>query len=52
MDSEYKRRIADHYLHPLVKEWWYGLTETQRKRWLDLVAIEKSKANSRTKHTL
>lgn len=47
MDDTMKRRIADDYLHPLVKQWWYNLTESERRRWLDLVAIEKS----RTKHT-
>lgn len=43
MCDEYKRRIADQYLHPLVKAWWYGLTETQRNYWLNLVSAEKSR---------
>lgn len=47
MCDTYKRRIADQHLHPLVKAWWYGLTETQRNYWLNLVSVEKS----RTKQT-
>lgn len=47
MCDEYKRRIADQHLHPLVKAWWYGLTEAQRNYWLNIVSVEKS----RTKQT-
>lgn len=54
MDSEYKRRIADQYLHPLVKEWWYGLTESERNFWMSRAAAEKAKVTtekSRTKQS-
>ena len=54
MCDTYKRRIADQHLHPLVKDWWYGLTESERNFWMRRAAAEKAKVateNSRTKQT-
>ncbi len=43
MCDTYKRRIADQHLHPLVKAWWYGLTESDRNFWMRRAAAEKAK---------
>jgi hypothetical protein len=54
MCDTYKRRIADQHLHPLVKAWWYGLTESERNFWMKRAATEKAKVateNPRTKQT-
>lgn len=51
MCDTYKRRIADQHLHPLVKSWWYSLTESERNFWMRRAAAEKAKVateNSRS----